>query len=32
MKENNFLFFEKLGYACGTDAEVPQEYMYSKSI
>jgi hypothetical protein len=32
MKENDFLFFEKFGYACGTHAEVPQEYKYPKSI
>ena len=33
LKENDFFFFfEKFGYACGTHAEVPQEYEYPKSI
>ena len=30
MKENDFFFFEKFGYAWGTHAEVPQEYKYLK--
>ncbi len=31
MKENDF-FFEKFGHVWGTQAEVPQEYEYPKSI
>ena len=32
MKENNFFFFFKFGYAWSTHAEISQEYEYPKSI